>query len=573
MTLTDEPQSAAQPLQSDALAIYAKLLRGELEGDEALLASQQMLTMVMDTIPQAIWWKDRNCVFLGVNRALADRAGLEPHEMIGKTDFDMPWAEGGEYGAAWYQDWDREVMESGKAQYGIREELIMPDGSRVWIETSKVPLRSLDGEVVGVLGTFQDVTEQREAEEERKRTLELLDDRVKARTAALRKANENLRREVEERIKLEAQERRQRAYAEALRDTAAAVSESLDLEEVLDKILDGINRLISHHLAAVVLVDDDGVHRLAHVQDSRRDHSAHTVGDDVDSVPLVADLSKSAEPIVRNDIRSESLGTVSRCAIGAPIAVSDTRIGYLIVEATSPGFFNHGHIERLTAIADLAAGAITNAQLFSAEAELATLVERQRLARELHDAVSQTLWTANLVSNSISLDDDPSATSDQLERLRTLTRGALAEMRSLLLELRPAALAETQLPELVEQLVDALLSRKSLSATTHFAGDLPEPSPKAKHALYRIAQESLNNVRRHSEATEVSVSLEVDEERLVLTVEDNGVGFVNESLPGHRLGLAIMGERANAVSADLAIDSEPGVGTCVKVSLPIEESP
>ena len=571
VTLTDNEQNTARSLKPDALEIYARLLRGELEGDEALRASQQMLTMVMDTIPQAVWWKDRNCVFLGVNKTLADRAGLEPEEMIGKTDFDMPWAESDQYGAMWYQEWDREVMESGTPQYGIREELTMPDGSRVWIETSKVPLRSLDGEVVGVLGTFQDVTEQREAEEERQRAMDLLDERVKTRTTALRKANESLRREVEDRIRLQAQERKQRAYAEALRDTAAAVSASLDLDEVLDKVLDGIDRLIPHHLAAVVLKEDDGVHRLAYVHESRRDHSSHTVGEDVHAVRLVTDLARSTEPIIRNDIRSESLGTLSRCAIGAPIAVSDTRIGYLIVEAVSPGFFNQGHIERLTAVADLAAGAITNAQLFSAEAELATLEERQRLARELHDAVSQTLWTANLVSNSISLADDTPATEQQLDRLRTLTRGALAEMRSLLLELRPAALAETPLPELIEQLVDALLSRKSLLATIHVGHDLPEPSPRAKHAFYRIAQEALNNVRRHADATEVAVGLRIEGADLVLSVEDNGVGFAEDQPRGDRLGLSIMRERSVSVEAALLIQSEPGVGTTIEVRLPSDE--
>lgn len=573
VTLTDPDALQSRSTTDDALTIYAQLLRGEIEGTEALRASQQMLRMITDTIPQAIWWKDRNCTFLGVNRFLADLAGLEPDDMIGKTDFDMPWAQGENFDAKWYQDWDREVMESGEPQYGIREELRMKDGSTVWIETSKVPLRSLDDEVIGVLGTFQDVTERHQAEQQRERDMELLDERVQARTQALRKANETLRREVEERVRLQAKERKQRAYAEALRDTAAAMARSLDLDEVLDQILAGVDRLISHHLSAVILIEEGGVHRVAHIQESRQDRASPDcgVGKEVTELPLVAALRRSSGTVVRNDISGPSLGAESRSAIGAQIKMSDMRIGYLIVEAASPGFFTEGHIERLAAVADLAAGAISNAQLFSAEAELAALEERQRLARELHDAVSQTLWTANLVSDSLTTTDDPEATRDQLERLKTLTRGALAEMRSLLLELRPAAMAETQLGELLDQLVDALVSRKSISAKVVTSESVSEPSPQVKHAIYRIAQESLNNVRRHSQASEVEVRLDVDDDRIVLQVKDDGVGFAIEDCPADRLGLVIMGERAESIGARLTIDSEPGRGTTIDVSAPLEQ--
>lgn len=571
MTLIESEATEAHLAPNDALSIYSQLLRGELAGDEALRASQQMLRMVTDTIPQAIWWKDRNCVFLGVNRYLADLAGLEPEAMIGKSDFDMPWAKGGNYDADWYQEWDREVMESGQAHYGIREELLMPDGSTVWIETSKVPLRSLDGDVIGVLGTFQDVTERREAEVERERLLELLDERVQARTVALRRANENLRREVEERIRLQAKERKQRAYAEALRDTAAALARSLDLDEVLDLILTGVGRLISHHLSAVVLIDEDGSHRLAHIRETTEDRAGprSEVGNDVGSMWLIAEVSGSSHSVMHNDLRAQGLGRHSRSAIGTAITVSDMRIGYLIVESTSPGFFHEGHIERLAAVADLAAGAISNAQLFRAEAELAALEERQRLARELHDAVSQTLWTANLVSDSISHTDDPVATREQLDRLRTLTRGALAEMRSLLLELRPAALAETRLHELLEQLVHALVSRKSIMASvTADDSESLEPSPRVKHALYRIAQESLNNVRRHSRAETVEIQLFGREDDLVLVVEDDGVGFVCDESRADRLGLTIMRERADSIGARLTVDSRPGEGTRIELVIP-----
>lgn len=576
MTTTRNPPGRSVDESSangDTLAIYAKLLRGELEGDTALRASQQMLQMIFDTIPEAIWWKDRDCTFLGVNHVLADIAGLDPKDMVGKTDFDMPWASGNPYGAKWYQDWDREVMESGIAQYGIKEELTMPDGAKVWIETNKVPLRDFSGKVIGVLGSFQDVTERHLADESRKAAMEELDERVKTRTSALRKANETLRREVEERIRLQAQERKQRAYAEALRDTAAAVAESLDVDEVLEQVLLGVDRLIKHHLSAVVLIDDDGAHTLAHTHDSNRDQvgSDCDVGMRIDHLSLVKDLENAGGTLIRNDMRGGSLGDQTRSAIGAPITVSETRIGYLVVESVSPGYFDASHTERLAAIADLAAAAISNAQLFSAEAELAAIEERQRLARELHDAVSQTLWTANLVSDSIVANGPAEVTEEQVERLKTLTRGALAEMRSLLLELRPASLVETQLTELLEQLVDALQSRRSIEATVIVPAleDQWEPAPQAKHAMYRIAQEALNNVGRHSGATKVVIEVQVEPDILAMTICDNGSGFNVEDARADRLGLTIMKERAEAVGAVFGIQSELGTGTTIQVGLPL----
>ena len=573
--LRDRPADRSQtdPELRDPIGVYSQLLRGDLEGDEALRASQEMLQLVMDTIPGAFWVKDRDCVFVGVNRALADRAGLQPSQMVGKTDFDMPWADGDPYGAAWYQARDREVMESGRAQYRIKEELTLEDGKKIWLETNKVPLTDLNGEVIGVLGSFEDVTEKHLAEEARKRAIEDLDERVKARTSTLRRVNETLRREVEERIRIEAKERKQRAYAEALRDTAAGLAKSLDLDETLEQVLIGVDRLIAHHLAAVILIDESGTHTLAHIRETRRGHltTRAALGSTVDHLPLIDDLARADNIIIKNDVEGGCLGQQTRCAMGVPITASDSRIGYLVVEGSAPGFFNDGHAERLTAVADLASGAISNAQLFRSEAELAAFEERQRLARELHDAVSQTLWTANLLCESISVNGQGEPTAWQIDRLKTLTKGALAEMRTLLLELRPASLMETRFIDLIEQLVNALQSRKSIAAslTAPAPEDMWEPDPPVKHALYRIAQEALNNVARHSLATDVSIEVGFDGELMSLSIRDNGQGFDVSDPRTDRLGLAIMAERAAGIGASLRIQSASGEGTAIEACVPV----
>jgi len=130
--------------------------------EEALRESQQFLQTVLDTIPLGIFWKDRNSVYLGGNTLAAHASGFSSSaELIGKTDYDLPW--GATEGDLYRQD-DQRVMLSEEAKLGIVETQLRDDGSQRWIETNKLPLRNLKNEVVGVLGTFQDITARKQAE-------------------------------------------------------------------------------------------------------------------------------------------------------------------------------------------------------------------------------------------------------------------------------------------------------------------------------------------------------------------------------------------------------------------------
>lgn len=137
-----------------------KKQREQIELD--LRASQQMLQLVMDTLPEAIFWKDRNLMYLGCNQNFADDAGLtSPEEIIGKTDFDMPWKR---EETEFYRECDRRVMLSGKAELGITESQLNSEGKQTWLETNKAPLHDGHGRIIGVLGTYQDITERKQAE-------------------------------------------------------------------------------------------------------------------------------------------------------------------------------------------------------------------------------------------------------------------------------------------------------------------------------------------------------------------------------------------------------------------------
>jgi ligand-binding sensor domain-containing protein/signal transduction histidine kinase len=215
--------------------------------------------------------------------------------------------------------------------------------------------------------------------------------------------------------------------------------------------------------------------------------------------------------------------------------------------------------------------------LRQAETEKAVTAERGRLARELHDAVTQTLFSASLVAEALpnSWERDRQEGRQLLQDLRQLSRGALAEMRTLLLELRPAALVETSMEDLLRQLAEAAMGREGFPITVTVEGDCSLP-PDVHVALYRITQEALHNVAKHARASRTTVSLvcarspsptndESGSRTVTLSIGDDGRGFDPEQIPPERLGLGIMRERADAIGAELRIQSERECGTEITV--------
>jgi signal transduction histidine kinase len=211
-----------------------------------------------------------------------------------------------------------------------------------------------------------------------------------------------------------------------------------------------------------------------------------------------------------------------------------------------------------------AEAAIESARRSEQDRALAAQHERQRLARDLHDAVTQTLFSASLIADVLPRlwERRPDEGRRRLDELRELTRGALAEMRALLLELRPTALVEADLGEVVRQLGEAVTGRWRIPVAVSVTGH-GQPPPEVRIALYRIAQEALSNMAKHSGASRALVTLEYASEAASLRVEDDGRGFEPDRAPSGHLGLGIMRERAEAVGARLSIDSRPGAGTRV----------
>lgn len=203
------------------------------------------------------------------------------------------------------------------------------------------------------------------------------------------------------------------------------------------------------------------------------------------------------------------------------------------------------------------------------EREVVIWQERQRIARELHDSISQTLFSANMIVDALPYiaERSPERLPTELEKLRTLTNGALAEMRGLLVELRPYAIAEAGLDELLSQLIKSNASRTdtsfSLSINELEQTDLPVG---VKEAFYRIAQQALNNVINHAKAEQATIVLQVEPGRAALTIRDNGRGFDIRDVPEGRMGLVIMQERAESIGAVFELKAQSGEGVEIKVT-------
>ncbi len=368
-------------------------------------------------------------------------------------------------------------------------------------------------------------------------------------------------------------------FAEALRNTAEGLTSTLEMDVVLDRVLENIDQVVSNDSANIVLIDEDDFH----VARSRGDNKIATqelVGIRLgrNAAPALEQMRQSCQPVVLGNLEmpnqkhSDSSAGQMRSYLGAPIILQDEVIGFINIFCHLPNCFEQSTAERLKAFAAQAAIAIQNARLYRRSKELAAIQERQRLAREMHDSVSQTLFSAQTMAEA-SLRQwmtNPTQAHSLLKEVYRMVTSALAEMRVLLLELRPASLTQVGLKQLFEQYLQATLANQDIRI--HFEiEDLPPLSSDLQIALYRIVQEAVNNVVKHADARTISVRARQSPQALVLTVHDDGRGFSTDDQRPTSLGLNIMRERAESIGAQFNIESNVGQGTKVVLMLPLNE--
>jgi len=251
-----------------------------------------------------------------------------------------------------------------------------------------------------------------------------------------------------------------------------------------------------------------------------------------------------------------------RAWMWVPVAVKNRVVGSVGVAHVDKDYFTAHHADLALTVANQAAIALVNAELYEHAQALAAMQERQRLAQNLHDAVNQSLFSAGLIADVLPRlwDRDQDEARKSLDDLRRLTRAAQAEMRALLAELRPSALTDTDLGDLLHLLGNALSGRINVPVKVTVAQEVNLPA-EIQVAFYRICQEAMNNIAKHAKASHVEVDLIHEGAGVELHIRDDGLGFDLETpvLAGH-YGLSMMRERAEAAGARLTITSRPGQG-------------
>ena len=252
--------------------------------------------------------------------------------------------------------------------------------------------------------------------------------------------------------------------------------------------------------------------------------------------------------------------------VSVPLSTKGCTLGLFLLGKRERGSLSPEELSLLNSIGQQIGVAMENARLYEQAEQAAVAAERQRMARELHDAVTQTLFSANLIADVLPRiwKRNPDEGLKNLEELRQLTRGALAEMRTLLLEMRPESLERADIKSLLTQLADAFIGRVRVPVSLVIQGDC-ELTHEVKLVFYRVAQEALNNIAKHSGARQVDLHIECQSGQMNLIIKDDGLGFNPDTITPNHLGIAIMRERANSIGASLKIESQAGQGTTVEL--------
>ena len=355
-------------------------------------------------------------------------------------------------------------------------------------------------------------------------------------------------------------------------EAVLAVSRQLSTRDALAVIVRSARTLVGARYAALGVPDDRGSFA-EFVVAGMTQAEQRAIGPLPRQHGMLAALLKSGAPERLADIRKDSrfegwpaAHPVLTGFLGVPVKNGEDVLGIIFVANKRSGSFTARDEELLTLFAAHAAIALTNARLYERSRELSVLEERARLARELHDAVSQRLFSirAHARAAEVLVAKDPARAVGELAAIADLGAQAHGELRAVI-----EGLAPPELDGLAESLRRyALLAGRAHGIAVRLTlSDVPELDPRVQAAVFRVAQEALHNALRHAGASEVSVALSRTARRVILQVSDDGTGF-DTGLASGGLGLASMRERAAAVGGALRISSAPGAGTQVRLAVP-----
>ncbi|HEX7744163.1 MAG TPA: GAF domain-containing sensor histidine kinase [Micromonosporaceae bacterium] len=370
---------------------------------------------------------------------------------------------------------------------------------------------------------------------------------------------------------------------EELRELSAAVlavASRRSVREVLQTIVSAAGRLLDARYAALGIPDEEGGFA-EFLADGISDEQWAAIGPVPRQHGLLGVMLHDPHPIRLADIRAHpdfgwwpAAHPELTDFLGIPITHGDEILGELfLANKRTPGGFSADDEELLGVLAAHAAIAVVNARLYERSRELSIVAERYRIARELHDSVTQKLFSLRLTAEAAAalVDRDTDRAAEQLTVVRQLAAEATAELRSIVVGLRPPDLAGDGLHVALRK--QAELLDRAHGPQVRFRGcPVPRLSGAREDAVYRIAQEAVHNALRHGQPGKVDIELSTADGVLVLTVSDDGRGFETGPVAARsrrRLGIASMHDRARSAGAHLTVRSRPEKGTVVRVEVPL----
>jgi signal transduction histidine kinase len=375
-------------------------------------------------------------------------------------------------------------------------------------------------------------------------------------------------------------EQRLNPALKAVSDAVLAVASNLSVDDVLQKLVDAARELAGARYCALGIPDGAGGFRRFLVA-GMSDELIASMGPLPRTHGMLAAMLHQTDPYRTDDIHEDPRfrgwwprqHPDMRSFLGVPINAPDGAIigAFYLTEKEGGGTFDAADQQLIELLAAHASIAITNARLYEQSKELSILSERNRLALELHDVVSQKLFSVMLTAEAAAtqIDRDPVAARAQLQRVRELAGEALDELRSLILGLRPPELERDGLVGTLRKEVEMVARTHGTDVQLEVEPGFPSDGGERELALLRIAHEALHNAVRHANANHVVVRLAEDNGAPLVEVSDDGVGFDPDAtdVRSRHLGLTSMEERARELSGRLRIQSSPGKGTTVRIEL------
>ncbi len=399
----------------------------------------------------------------------------------------------------------------------------------------------------------------------------------------LQKRSQELKRSLEQEIAHRTAELRHRALQlETNARVSREITAILDIDKLLTRVVELIHEAFDYYSVLVFLVNTKTNQLVLHAASGEIGRQMVTQGLalPIDGKSLNSTAVSANEALIANDVSQEpryritELLADTRSELVIPLRVGERVIGTLDVQSDKRNAFAQDDMLVVQSLGDQIAIAIENAHLYDRSRELAILEERTRLARELHDSVTQSLFSIDLSAKAVAtyLRQDRQKAEEEVYELRRTAHGALREMRSLIYDLRPVSLEELGLVSALRQEVKRLRRICSPELVLQEIGSCSLPV-SVEQDLFRIAQEALRNAVKHAYARKIVVTVTVRPESVELCVKDDGRGFDPEALMtdgGRSFGLIGLRERAKRIKGGLEIVSQPGAGTQVRVRVPAQ---